>query len=77
MDRSHPSRACIKYKAISHMQPSKGKGREGGLETPGAQTWMQMLADGPNMGAAGETRPEPLYEKQEGLKGPKSLTREN
>ncbi|KAH3884637.1 hypothetical protein DPMN_008621 [Dreissena polymorpha] len=27
----------------SHRTP-KGKGREGGLQTPGAATWMQMLS---------------------------------
>ncbi|KAH3815082.1 hypothetical protein DPMN_143601 [Dreissena polymorpha] len=44
VDRPYPSQACIKDdKAISHMEPPREK-EDGGLETPGAVTWMQMLS---------------------------------
>ena len=37
----------------------KRKGREGGIETPGAKTWMQMPSRWARYGAATETRQEP------------------
>ncbi|KAH3845020.1 hypothetical protein DPMN_087289 [Dreissena polymorpha] len=47
----------IRQDNVSH-GTYQGKGREGSLETSSTVTWMQMLSDGQNMGAAGETRTE-------------------
>ncbi|KAH3724224.1 hypothetical protein DPMN_050038 [Dreissena polymorpha] len=56
MDMQSPSQACIKYnKTISHLEPKAKRRRR----RP-RNTWLRDLnADTKQIGAAGETRPEP------------------